>query len=122
MPAVPAQITAEDLSNFRWVDHARLSPRGDRVAYQVSWADVEARQKHGRGVVQQLEAGAEAGEVLGMGRRDHSPEWSPDGSRLAFLSRQGPRDQLFVADPDGAEARRQSSMGTDGRSRASLPP
>jgi dipeptidyl aminopeptidase/acylaminoacyl peptidase len=110
MAAVPAPITAEDLSNFRWVDHARLSPRGDRVVYQVSWADVEARQNHGRVVVQQLEAGAEAREVLGMGRRDHSPEWAPDGSRLAFLSRQGPRDQLFVADPDGAEARELTSI------------
>src|SRR3984893_9785995 len=102
MAAVPAPITAEDLSHFRWVDNARLSPRGDRVAYQVSWADVEARQNHGRVVVQQLDAGAEAREVLGMGRRDHSPGRSPDGYRLAFLCRRragAPRATRLAAAP-----------------------
>src|SRR2546423_13086992 len=97
MAAVPAPITAEDLSNFRWVDHARLSPRGDRLAYQVSWADVEARQKHRRVVVQPLEAGAEARGVVGMGGRDHPPGGAPDGSGLAVLRPPGAARQLLVA-------------------------
>jgi Tol biopolymer transport system component len=105
MAAVPAPLTPSDLSRFHWLDHPRLSPTGDRLAYQVSWADVEARQNRARVVVQRLQPGAESRELPGMGRRDHSPEWSPDGSRVAFLSRQGARDQLFLIDADGHEAR-----------------
>jgi dipeptidyl aminopeptidase/acylaminoacyl peptidase len=110
MAAVRAPITPSDLASFRWLDHPRLSPAGDRLAYQLGWADVEARQNRTRVVVQGVQPGAESRELPGMGRRDHSPEWSPDGSRLAFLSRQGPRDQLFVIDADGHEARELTSI------------
>jgi dipeptidyl aminopeptidase/acylaminoacyl peptidase len=101
MARVLPPLTAEDLASFRWVDHVRLSPDGDRVAYQLSWADVEARQNRAGLVVQPLAPGEEPRELPSMGSRDHSVEWSPDGSRLAFLSRQGPRDQLFVVDSEG---------------------
>jgi hypothetical protein len=36
---MPPPIGAEDLYRFRWIDHVRLSPDGERIAYQVSWAD-----------------------------------------------------------------------------------
>jgi dipeptidyl aminopeptidase/acylaminoacyl peptidase len=110
MARVLPPLTAEDLAAFRWVDHVRVSPGGDRVAYQLSWADVDARQNRARLVVHPLGPGAEPRELPSMGSRDHSQEWSPDGSRLAFLSRQGPRDQLFVVDPDGASVQELSSI------------
>jgi dipeptidyl aminopeptidase/acylaminoacyl peptidase len=97
-------LTAEDLSLFRWVDHVRLSPSGDRVAYEVSWGDAEARQTHGRVLVGPAEPGGEAVELRSGARRDHAPEWSPDGTRIAFLGRRGARDQLFVAPAAGGEA------------------
>src|SRR3982074_2415483 len=93
-------LTADDLGRFRWVDHVRLSPTGDRVAYQVTWADMEARQNQGRVMVGPAEPGTPARGLRGAVRRARSPEWSPDGTRLAFLSRRGARDQLFAA-PDG---------------------
>ena len=40
MPKSP--FTADDIYNFRWIDHVRLSPAGDRVAYVVRRADREA--------------------------------------------------------------------------------
>ncbi|MHB8611527.1 MAG: prolyl oligopeptidase family serine peptidase [Candidatus Dormibacteraceae bacterium] len=47
-------------------------------------------------------------EPTGAPRRDHSPEWSPDSRRLAFISKVGPADQLFVLDIAQGETRQLS--------------
>lgn len=39
---------------------------------------------------------------------DHSPAWSPDGSRVAFLNYRDGRDQLFVMRADGSDVRKLS--------------
>ena len=90
-------IVAEDLYQFRWIDHVRLSRDGERVAYQVGWADASSRQNRSRVVVRRL-LDPEPVEPTASARRDHSPEWSPDGRRLAFISRVGAADQLFVTE------------------------
>ena len=66
-------LTAEDLTSFRWVDHVRLSPSGDRVAYQVGWADAEARENRGRVVVAPAAPGAAARELREDARPDRAP-------------------------------------------------
>ncbi len=104
-----APIGAEDLYRFRWIDHVRLSRDGERVAYQLGWADAESRQNRSRVVVRKL-LEPEPIEPTGAPRRDHSPEWSPDGRHLAFMSRVGPADQLFVLDLAGGETRQLSSV------------
>src|ERR1700674_5269610 len=108
-----APITAEDLYRFRWIDHVRLSRDGERVAYQLGWADRETRQNRSRVVVRRL-LEPEPMEPTGAARRDHSPEWSPDGRRLAFMSRVGPADQLFVLDLAGGGEPRQLSSVAEG--------
>jgi dipeptidyl aminopeptidase/acylaminoacyl peptidase len=103
-------IGAEDLYRFRWIDHVRLSRDGERVAYQVGWADLDSRQNRSRIVVRGL-LEPEPIEPTGGPHRDHSPEWSLDGRRLAFISKVGPVDQLFVLDfSAGGETRRLSSI------------
>src|SRR5439155_16214120 len=82
----------------------------DRVAYQVLWADGSERRNRGAVYRCGVEAGSEPVQLTN-GRRDHSPEWAPDGLRLAYVGRQGPRDQLFVLDVDsGADARQLTSV------------
>ena len=92
-----APLTPEDLYRFRWIDHVRLSPDGERVAYQVAWPDGTWRQNRSRIVVRRL-LDPEPVEPTAGALRDHSPEWSPDGRKIAFLSKVGAADQLFVLD------------------------
>jgi len=106
---MPGPIGAEDLYRFRWIDHVRLSRDGERVAYQLSWADADARQNRSRVVHRRL-LEPEPVEPTGAARRDHSPEWSPDGRRLAFLSKVGAVDQLFVVSLAGGEPQQLSSL------------
>jgi len=108
-----APITPEDLFRFRWIDHVRLSPDGERVAYQVIWADAASRQNRSRIVVRRLLDPEPVEPTAGV-LRDHSPEWSPDGRSIAFVSKVGPADQLFVLDVTKGGPPQQLSSVPDG--------
>ena len=106
-------LTPEDLYRFRWIDHVRLSPDGERVAYQISWADANARQTRNRIVVRRL-LDPEPVEPTGGVQRDRNPEWSPDGRKIAFISKVGAADQLFVIDANASGPAQQLSSVNDG--------
>jgi dipeptidyl aminopeptidase/acylaminoacyl peptidase len=106
-------LTPEDLYRFRWIDHARLTGDGERVAYQVSWADANGRQTRSRIVVRRL-LDPEPVEPTGGVQRDRFPEWSPDGRKVAFLSKVGTADQLFVVDTTAKDPAVQLSSVPDG--------
>src|SRR3982074_2391954 len=102
MPSSP--FTADDIYNFRWVDHARLNPAADRIAYVVSRADKDAVDYRSQVCVR----GAGAGDAVVQataGAKDDSPEWAPDGRRLAYVGKKGSVTQGFVLDPAAADAR-----------------
>src|ERR1700682_639178 len=114
---MPGPIGAEDLYRFRWIDHVRLSRDGERVAYQLAWADADSRQDRSRVVHRRL-LDSQPAEPAGAPRRDHSPEWSPDGRRLAFMSRVGAVDQLFVVNLTGGGETRQATSAPEGAAHA----
>src|SRR5438034_8664696 len=110
---MPSPLTPDDLYRFRWIDHVRLSPDGERVAYQIAWADGTARQGRSRIVVRKLLDAEPVGPTGGV-QRDHSPEWSPDGRNIAFISRVGAADQLFVLEVGAGGPAQQLSSVHDG--------
>src|SRR5258707_1164070 len=96
-------LSPEDLFHFRWLDHVRLSPDASRVVWQEGFADEQARESR---AVLKLAArdGGDVRQLTDDGARSRSPEWSPDGSLIAFLLERGPVDQLAVVPASGGDA------------------
>jgi dipeptidyl aminopeptidase/acylaminoacyl peptidase len=104
-------FTVDTLWAVQRVGLPALSPDGRQVAYTVSAYDAEENRLNGDLWVVPV-AGGPPGRLTTHKASDGSPDWSPDGRRLAFVSR---RDgdgagQLYVLPLDGGEAERVTQM------------
>jgi Tol biopolymer transport system component len=101
-------LTAFDLFKVANVGAPRIAPDGSRVAYSVSETKTE-KDKEWKAVTQVWVVPTTVGPSRQYTRGDKSagsPEWSPDGTLLAFLSdreKDGER-QVWMMPADGGEA------------------
>src|SRR5688500_14446301 len=77
-------ITEVDLFDFVWVADPQISPDGSRVAFVRVVVD-EKKEGYDTSIWIVPSDGSEAARPLTGGRRDHTPRWSADGKRLAFV-------------------------------------
>src|SRR5438552_18281667 len=82
-------VTAEDYYAFENISDAHISPDGKQVAYALTIVD----QKKNRRVTSiwavSIDGLTAPRRLTAEGVNSTSPRWSPDGSRLAFLSSRG---------------------------------
>ncbi|MDP9362768.1 MAG: S9 family peptidase [Chloroflexota bacterium] len=95
-------ITAEDLFALRLVGDPQVSPDGSRVAYVVTRLDQEADDYKAAIWVVPIDGGEPAQLTSGTAR-DTTPRWSPDGTKLAFVSNRAPHEQPSETAPDKAD-------------------
>jgi dipeptidyl aminopeptidase/acylaminoacyl peptidase len=103
----------EDVYELTGVADPRLSPDGSRVAYHVWTIDRDANEYRGAIWVAKLDGSEEPRRFTSGERRDVSPQWSPDGSWLAFVSNRGgekQQPQLYVIPSGGGEARKLTDL------------
>jgi Tol biopolymer transport system component len=104
-------MVPQDLTRISFVTDAQISPDGRRIAFVVTSLS-EERDEYLANIWIVDAAGGEPRRFTAGPRRDVEPRWSPDGTRLAFLSERTPKEklQLYVMPADGGEPTRLTSL------------
>ncbi len=108
-PSARTPLQQADLARLQFLHAAQLAPDGRTVAYALSRLDAEADADRVAIWALSLETG-EARQLTAGAARDTSPQWSPDGRQLAFLSTRSGTAQLYIMPIDGGEARQLTTL------------
>ena len=107
-------MVPEDLYALRWASDPRLSPDGRLVSYTVTGLDRESNDYTSRVWLTSADGAGGSRPFTSGDKQDGGGRWSPDGSRLAFVSNRDTKtSQLFVIPAAGGEARRISDLTED---------
>ena len=103
-------IATGDLLAMQRVSDPQISPDGRWVAYTVATPDVAANRM-ARNIWLVPSAGGDARQISSSGR-DAGARWSPDGSKVAFLSSRDGQQQVYLMSASGGEASRLTTRST----------
>jgi dipeptidyl aminopeptidase/acylaminoacyl peptidase len=111
----PRKLTLEDLWAFKSIGNVALSPDGRRVAFVMHSTDKAKNERQSAIWLLHLD---EQGHAVGEPRQqtsgsknDTNPVWAPDNRHLLFLSdREEEKNQLWLIDTGGGEARKLTNM------------
>jgi dipeptidyl aminopeptidase/acylaminoacyl peptidase len=91
----PRLLDKETFMEMESVGSPQISPDGKQVIFTRTWVDKMKDQYRSNLWIVDVD-GTRVRELTTGARNDSSPEWSPDGTRIAFLSERDGTNQLFV--------------------------
>ena len=104
----------EDVFALAAASDPRVSPDGRTVAFVVTRTDRERNDYRSAIWLVPADGSAPPRQFTAGTKRDGHPRWSPDGTRLAFVSnRDGDAGQLYVIPASGGEAVRLTDSHED---------
>ena len=115
------RITAEDLWKLKRPSSPSLSPDASQVCVAITQYDMD--ENKGATHLWLLSTfGGQARELTQCGEKDGQPQWSPDGSQIAFVAKRACNEstgkiadeepQIYLIAPDGGEAKRLTNIST----------
>jgi len=104
-------FTADRLLELQRISEHQLSPDGTTVAFTVQTVDLAANTKPRQIWIAPLGGGAP--RKLTSEGNNWRPRWSPDGSKLAFLSSRSGAAQIWLMSLDGTGAKQVTSLSTE---------
>ncbi len=91
----PDLLTPMDVFNLQYAADPQISPDGKRVVYVRQFSDVMTDKRASN--VWIINCGGGDDRALTTGTfNDSSPRWSPDGTRIAYLSDRDGKPQIYV--------------------------
>jgi dipeptidyl aminopeptidase/acylaminoacyl peptidase len=102
-------ITPETLYDLILLDDIQVSPDSTQAAFVRTTVD-RSGNKYNRTIwIQRLDTPRTPAQPLTGNTKDGTPRWSPDGSRLGFISGRDEKPAVFVLPMGGGEARNVAS-------------
>ena len=109
LQAQQSVFTAEKMWQLKRVGAAAVSNDGSKIVYAVTEYNINDNKASTNIFLSDIN-GSNTRQIT-FGNSDASPVWSPDDSKIAFLSRRdGNIAQLFILDMRGGEARKLTSL------------
>jgi dipeptidyl aminopeptidase/acylaminoacyl peptidase len=105
-PRKKRTLTPEDLYKIQQISDVRISPDGKHVIYSQQRVERKTEKKYNNLWIVSTEKG-EARQFTSGDQNDTLPRWSPDGSRIAFLSDRKDKEkppQIYLIPFEGGEA------------------
>jgi len=116
LPAsAPAQdasrkLTAMDEFQLQLATDPQISPDGKKIAYVRRFADPMTDRRYSNLWVINAD-GSDHRPITTGNRSDASPRWSPDGTRIAYLSDADGKQQIYVRWMDSGQTARITNLG-----------
>jgi dipeptidyl aminopeptidase/acylaminoacyl peptidase len=94
------------------IQEPQLSPDGKTVAFTVQTVDIAQNTKPKQIYTVALNGGSPR-QITMQGTDNERPAWSPDSSRIAFISNSGGSAQVWIMNADGSGARQITNLSTE---------
>lgn len=105
----PIRLTASDIFNLQLASDPQISPNGRHIVYVRGFADIMSDKRLSNLWI--IDFDGSDNRALTTGNfSDSSPRWSPDGTRIAYLSDRDGKPQLYVRWMDSGQTAKLTNL------------